>query len=63
MKWSLAAVEIMALNKNIYFEAHLQQTIVNLVIERLSISLVPLSMSKIQLSGLVFLPITKTRYI
>lgn len=47
----------------IYLETHLQQTIVNLVAEGLGVSLVPLSMSKMQLSGLVFRPINQTRYI
>lgn len=47
----------------IYLETHLQQTIVNLVAEGLGVSLVPASMSKMQLTGSVFKPITKPRLI
>ena len=47
----------------IRFETHLQQTIVNLVAEGLGVSLVPQSMSKMQLTGAKFLPVSGTRMV
>lgn len=47
----------------IRLETHLQQTIVNLVAEGLGVSLVPQSMSKMQLPGAVFRPVSKTRMV
>lgn len=47
----------------IRLETHLQQTIVNLVAEGLGVSLVPQSMSKMQLSGAKFLPVSATRMV
>lgn len=43
----------------IRLETHLQQTIVNLVAEGLGVSLVPMSMKKIQLTGAVFRPVSR----
>jgi len=48
---------------HIYLETHLQQTIVNLVAEGLGVSLVPQSMSKMQLPGAVFRPVSKPRIV
>ena len=47
----------------IRLETHLQQTIVNLVAEGLGVSLVPQSMSKMQLAGAVFRPVSGTRIV
>lgn len=47
----------------IRYETHLQQTIVNLVAEGLGVSLVPKSMSKMQLTGAEFRPVTSTRIV
>lgn len=44
-------------------ETHLQQTIVNLVAEGLGVSLVPQSMSKMQLPGAVFRPVSAARLV
>lgn len=48
---------------HIRLETHLQQTIVNLVAAGLGVSLVPQSMSKMQLPGAVFRPISGTRMV
>lgn len=47
----------------IRLETHLQQTIVNLVAEGLGVSLVPFSMSKMQLAGAEFLSVSDTRMV
>ena len=47
----------------IRLETHLQQTIVNLVAEGLGVALVPRSMSRMQLPGAVFRPISAVRVI
>lgn len=47
----------------IRLETHLQQTIVNLVAEGLGVSLVPWSMSKMQLPGAVFRAVSVTRMV
>lgn len=47
----------------IRMETHLQQTIVNLVAEGLGVSLVPQSMSRMQLPGAVFRPVSATRMV
>ena len=47
----------------IRLETHLQQTIVNLIAEGLGVSLVPQSMSKMQLPGAVFRPVTAPRMV
>lgn len=47
----------------IRLETHLQQTIVNLVAEGLGVSLVPQSMSKMQLAGAEFRPASGTRMV
>ena len=47
----------------IRLETHLQQTIVNLVAEGLGVSLVPQSMSKMQLPGAVFRPVSAPRMV
>lgn len=47
----------------IRLETHLQQTIVNLVAEGLGVSLVPWSMSKMQLPGAVFRAVSATRMV
>ncbi|HJW02300.1 MAG TPA: LysR substrate-binding domain-containing protein [Azospira sp.] len=48
---------------HIRLETHLQQTIVNLVAEGLGVSLVPQSMSKMQLPGAVFRPVSAPRLV
>ena len=47
----------------IRLETHLQQTIVNLVAEGLGVSLVPQSMSKMQLAGAEFRPVSGSRMV
>lgn len=48
---------------HVRLETHLQQTIVNLVSEGLGVSLVPQSMSRMQLPGAVFLPVSAPRMV
>lgn len=48
---------------NVKFETHLQQTIVNLVAEGLGVAIVPHSMSKMQLAGAVFIPLTSKQMV
>lgn len=48
---------------HIRLETHLQQTIVNLVAEGLGVSLVPQSMSRMQLPGVVFRPVYAARMV
>jgi len=45
------------------FETRLQQTIINFVAEGLGVSLVPASLSKINLPGAIFRPLKKTRMV